>query len=134
MAEEDAPPPQTQHESTCVICFEQFENAGNHQASSLLCGHLFGKACIKQWMRTRQLCPICNKPAKLKDVRPVFGATKLVVQDVAEKERLRDENIAMKRKLRETELAMTSLTTQYELISRQCERLQEKKRKLTKAH
>ncbi|CAK9870242.1 unnamed protein product [Sphagnum jensenii] len=43
---------------------------------SLACGHLFGKSCIKRWLRhagkKQGKCPQCNCRAKVEDLRMVY--------------------------------------------------------------
>lgn len=41
----------------CVICFKDFTD---QDASSTQCGHIFCTECIKNVIRSRKVCPICN--------------------------------------------------------------------------
>lgn len=52
----------------CIICLERL----NGPASSLLCGHIFCTACIKESIERRKLCPTCNQPATVRQLRKVF--------------------------------------------------------------
>ncbi|CAK9858304.1 unnamed protein product [Sphagnum jensenii] len=44
--------------------------------NSLACGHLFGKSCIKRWLRhvgkKQGKCPRCNCRARVEDLRMVY--------------------------------------------------------------
>ena len=71
---------------TCMICFEQWTNAGEHRVVCLGCGHLFGASCIQKWLSERKHCPACNHAAKRRDIRTVY-ACNLVAVDTAEKDR-----------------------------------------------
>ncbi|KAL2652787.1 hypothetical protein R1flu_020915 [Riccia fluitans] len=61
---------------SCPICMEPWTNTGEHRICSLACGHLFGKSCIKRWIKQggRRIgkCPHCNKRAKLDDLRNIY--------------------------------------------------------------
>ena len=50
----------------CPICFEKSE-----VYQSLRCKHTFCSTCIKTALGARQLCPLCNGPATVEDLRPV---------------------------------------------------------------
>ena len=56
-------------EDICVICYENWTNAGPHGLASLPCGHLFGHSCITQWLRNGQTCPVCNHSTTAADIR-----------------------------------------------------------------
>jgi len=51
--------------------------------SCLPCGHLFGRSCIRKWIRQsgRNIgkCPQCNKMSKLKDIRTLYVSRIAVV-------------------------------------------------------
>eukprot|EP00960_Hanusia_phi_P054004 762521-Hanusia_phi.AAC.4 len=83
---------------TCMICFEQWTNSGEHRVVCLSCGHLFGGSCIKRWLSERKHCPTCNQAAKRRDIRTVF-ASNLVAVDTADKDRALEE-LKQERKLR----------------------------------
>ncbi|EKX42226.1 hypothetical protein GUITHDRAFT_44855, partial [Guillardia theta CCMP2712] len=68
---------------TCMICFEQWTNTGEHRVVCLGCGHLFGASCIQKWLSERKHCPTCNHAAKRRDIRTVY-ACNLVAVDTAE--------------------------------------------------
>lgn len=52
----------------CVICLEKMEK---QEISSVKCGHLFCTKCIRNSLRDRAVCPLCNSPASLDDLRRV---------------------------------------------------------------
>lgn len=53
----------------CPICFDRFKK---QEISSLSCGHLFCTKCIKNSIKNRTVCPLCNKTASLQDLRRTF--------------------------------------------------------------
>ena len=42
----------------CVICLEDFKSG--EKATLLPCVHLFHKNCIKNWLKSKNSCPICK--------------------------------------------------------------------------
>ncbi|KAH8965184.1 hypothetical protein BDL97_04G105400 [Sphagnum fallax] len=54
---------------------------------SLACGHLFGKSCIKRWLRQvskkQGKCPQCNCRARVKDLRMVY-VPRIVISELME--------------------------------------------------
>ena len=54
--------------STCVICCEVLTSDGKHEIVVLAnCGHIFGRACIDEWIATgKKECPNCKKKATKK--------------------------------------------------------------------
>ena len=43
----------------CVICMENFEV--ECETYNLICNHMFHKNCLDEWVKWKQLCPVCNK-------------------------------------------------------------------------
>ncbi|XP_024361431.1 uncharacterized protein [Physcomitrium patens] len=70
--------------TTCPICMEPWTSTGNHRICSLACGHLFGKSCIKRWLKLtgkkQGKCPHCNKRARIEDLRTLY-VPRLAVMD-----------------------------------------------------
>ena len=61
----------------CAVCLEPCAISGPHQVASLACGHVFGHACISQWLERKKKknggkCPQCNARATTRDVRVLF--------------------------------------------------------------
>ena len=65
----------------CAVCLEPCAISGPHQVASLACGHVFGHACISQWLERKKKknggkCPQCNARAttsgRARDVRKLF--------------------------------------------------------------
>lgn len=52
----------------CSICMEDIRD---QEVSSLTCTHLFCTKCIKNVVRNRRKCPVCNAAAKLADLRRI---------------------------------------------------------------
>ena len=56
---------QNPQNNTCPITFETF--AGESQVTQLnVCGHIFNREAIRNWLRTNSTCPLCRH-----DIRPV---------------------------------------------------------------
>lgn len=51
---------------SCAICLEKFDK---QPISSVQCGHMFCTDCIENSLGNRSVCPICNNPADLNDLR-----------------------------------------------------------------
>ncbi|KAM4094333.1 hypothetical protein ACB094_06G187700 [Castanea mollissima] len=68
----------------CSICMEPWASQGDHQASCLPCGHVYGMSCIITWIQQCHghpaKCPQCNAKCISKDVRKLF-ASPVVVHD-----------------------------------------------------
>ena len=92
-----------EEDATCTICLQPFDNSGPHRVAALACGHLFGKDCVRSWLKEgKKTCPTCNKAAKVDDVRMLF-AVNLVVQDTAERDAARAQLEKEKRERKKAE-------------------------------
>ncbi|XP_024025111.1 uncharacterized protein LOC112092674 isoform X2 [Morus notabilis] len=72
----------------CPICMEPWTNDGDHHICCLPCGHIFGMSCIQKWLKKCQnqgKCPQCNRRCKLKDVRKLFAARVVAIDEEAQK-------------------------------------------------
>jgi hypothetical protein len=78
----------------CVICLEAMCTGGDHQMTSVQCGHLFGFRCIQDWLTredSHSLCPICRKLCDVRKLRMVqWDGT--VPLDNGRLENLKDSN------------------------------------------
>ncbi|KAG1339113.1 putative E3 ubiquitin-protein ligase RHG1A [Cocos nucifera] len=54
-----------QEERSCAICLEEYKDRDN--LGSMKCGHDFHVGCIKKWLETKNVCPIC-KASALEDI------------------------------------------------------------------
>ena len=45
---------------TCTICFVEIEDGD--KVGALNCHHIFHVACLKQWIKRRNICPLCQEP------------------------------------------------------------------------
>ena len=62
-------------EDECIICFfPLFEPFLDDPIAIMECNHYFHYRCIKKWLKTRQVCPICGvgkvlipRPSPFKD-------------------------------------------------------------------
>ncbi|KAL0347146.1 UNVERIFIED_CONTAM: hypothetical protein Scaly_1730600 [Sesamum calycinum] len=66
----------------CSICFEAWSSGGDHHVCCLPCGHIYGLACIKKWLRRQgsSKCPQCKKKCGIKDIRLLY-ASRIVAID-----------------------------------------------------
>ena len=46
-------------EATCTICFVLLED--NDRVGALPCNHIFHVDCLKEWLRRRNICPLCQE-------------------------------------------------------------------------
>ncbi|ORX54342.1 hypothetical protein BCR36DRAFT_403402 [Piromyces finnis] len=103
----------------CIICFRPLNSTGEHQISSLKCGHVFGKCCIKEWLNTKHKdnqtrCPICGKFASIKEIYPVYS--KYMIIDEKELEKEKEDYKAVKRQKLETQKEYNSVIESYNNI------------------
>ena len=49
----------------CPICLEAFENG--EEVRWLECCHVFHKACIQEWFKSRSRCAVCMRPCNCAD-------------------------------------------------------------------
>ncbi|GIM03720.1 hypothetical protein Vretimale_8385 [Volvox reticuliferus] len=65
--------------SDCFICYSSYSDDSNHRPATLRCGHVAGDSCLRRWLRDKKFCPSCRKPAKLKDMTPIYNLPTRVV-------------------------------------------------------
>lgn len=46
----------------CFAVQDLMSEQGGHRPATLKCGHIFGEACIRRWLKEKSRCPQCNKP------------------------------------------------------------------------
>ncbi|KAD2804500.1 hypothetical protein E3N88_37877 [Mikania micrantha] len=46
----------------CSICLDEFEK-NNEKMGRLECGHRFHEGCIKRWLLSKNVCPMCRSTA-----------------------------------------------------------------------
>ncbi|SPP79890.1 E3 ubiquitin-protein ligase RFWD3-like [Drosophila guanche] len=59
--------------NTCTICKRPWDSVGVHRLVSLRCGHVFGDACIREHLRYRNFCSVCNRNASFEELRYIYG-------------------------------------------------------------
>lgn len=102
--------------TACPICYEPWEESGEHRLVSLKCGHLFGESCLTQWFnqqnqaKNRMFCPVCRTKAMQHHIRPIFA--RRVVQIKYEK-------------INELRAEVTKWKRSYHALQSQCNRLQQ---------
>ncbi|KAG0557278.1 hypothetical protein KC19_11G116300 [Ceratodon purpureus] len=112
--------------TTCPICMEPWTSTGNHRICSLACGHLFGKACIKRWLkmagRKQGKCPQCNKRARVEDLRTLYVPRIAVMDEESqsymeeagslrtENEKLKKQVVDLREEVRRTQAVLRALT------------------------
>lgn len=69
----------------CPLCSKPYinDNPGTHRLVSLRCGHLFGKSCVKSFVKTQHQCPTCGAAAGIAGIRNIH-ATHLQTLDTGE--------------------------------------------------
>lgn len=62
-------PEQFSAQTECSICFEEFKE--NDQVTPLSCDvrHYFHTACIEQWIKTKNECPLCRQEINANDLK-----------------------------------------------------------------
>ena len=54
----------SENKKRCLICLEKFKKG--EDSIILPCIHIFHSACIKKWMKIKNVCPLCKKEIKSK--------------------------------------------------------------------
>ncbi|XBW37744.1 hypothetical protein QEN19_003326 [Hanseniaspora menglaensis] len=54
---------QNGEEMSCLICIDAIKIG-----SMLECGHKFCRFCIKTWLETKKICPLCNTPVNISSI------------------------------------------------------------------
>eukprot|EP01060_Flectonema_neradi_P008209 TRINITY_DN15871_c0_g1_i2.p1 TRINITY_DN15871_c0_g1~~TRINITY_DN15871_c0_g1_i2.p1 ORF type:complete len:529 (+),score=104.55 TRINITY_DN15871_c0_g1_i2:74-1660(+) len=64
---------------TCNICKKQMET-GEHNMTTLPCGHYFGKSCITQQLGDQRssICIVCREVFQQKDIRSIFVTSEAI--------------------------------------------------------
>uniref|UniRef100_A0A336M0F1 CSON006523 protein n=1 Tax=Culicoides sonorensis TaxID=179676 RepID=A0A336M0F1_CULSO len=109
----------------CPICYEPWEESGEHSLVSLKCGHLFGESCVKRWLNDQQVqqnkrfCPVCRTKAETKHIRPLYARrivqikyerlNELKAELANSKERAKKYETLYKRELGRQELLRTGM-------------------------
>ncbi|KAK3094660.1 hypothetical protein FSP39_004624, partial [Pinctada imbricata] len=47
---------------TCPVCLEEFES--NEYVAICPCNHCFHMKCLLEWLRHRNMCPMCKAPVQ----------------------------------------------------------------------
>ena len=97
--DEENLPPSRVTATSCPICLEPISATGPHRCVATRCGHLFGSACIEQWLnqRGRAFCPSCHAPVKKSDLRSIF-VSQVTVADTMALDKLKLQLAEEKRK------------------------------------
>jgi hypothetical protein len=98
-------------DATCSVCLESLKSTGKHRCVALRCGHVFGKSCISDWIKSKKSaaeCPNCKAKCRKTDLRELFLPSGAVV-DATELERVREELRVSQRVLAETQLRCSLL-------------------------
>lgn len=93
----------------CPICYEPWEESGEHSLVSLKCGHLFGESCLKKWLndqhaqQKQRLCPVCRTKVEVKHIRTLYARRVIQVKADPDVKRLKLELEQMKERARKYE-------------------------------
>lgn len=84
----------------CPICLDSMSKDGEHQISSLPCGHLFGYNCIKRWLEdeNQQICPTCRKHATCNMIRLIIWDGTIPLDTMRSEEIKEEHSKAMKKR------------------------------------
>ncbi|XP_017954789.2 E3 ubiquitin-protein ligase RFWD3-like [Drosophila navojoa] len=63
----------TEHNTSCPICFDQWNSSAAHRLVALGCGHLFGDNCIRNCLQQVSECPQCRARADQCEIRYIYG-------------------------------------------------------------
>lgn len=66
------PPIASTSSSIVVKCPVCLDSVPNDEVHSTTCGHLFCGPCIKNTVRTRKKCPMCNKQLTQKQIHRIY--------------------------------------------------------------
>lgn len=61
---------QTDEEQTdnCAVCLESLtEESGSVENYELVCGHIYHKSCISEWLKDHDTCPLCRTHVKISE-------------------------------------------------------------------
>ena len=88
----------------CPICLEAMGTSGDHQITSLTCGHMFGFQCIAQWLRdpsSASKCPTCRRYCDQDKMRRLIwdGSVPIDNQYLEELRRRKEDLITSNRSL-----------------------------------
>ncbi|KAL5279712.1 PEX10 family protein [Megaselia abdita] len=64
----------------CGICLEIISS----NASCTKCGHIFHTKCIKPWLRSRNICPICKRGYRDSELIKIFGGNDIIDSEINE--------------------------------------------------
>jgi hypothetical protein len=78
----DAVHNETSDGQECPICLEPCSLNGEHRASVTRCGHIFGRNCIINALRSKWECPTCRKPVRKKELIQIYDC-KVVALDTS---------------------------------------------------
>lgn len=66
--------------NTCFACFAQANPTGDKDNAGLkiawgACGHVFHLDCIQRWLKTRSVCPLCNKEWDFSKIESILSGS-----------------------------------------------------------
>jgi len=102
----------------CSVCLDTMDEKS--QNVSTVCGHVFHKKCVENWMNTGQnSCPQCRKPIRRKKIRRIFTQPSTALQKRAsdaekKSQKLTEENTDLHKLLRKAEERYGSLEDHFE--------------------
>ncbi|KAM0900377.1 hypothetical protein ACQ4PT_020684 [Festuca glaucescens] len=62
---EHCKPPQ---ETACYLCMQPWTSQGAHRICCVPCGHVHGRSCLENWLRSEAKCPQCEDSFEPNDI------------------------------------------------------------------
>jgi len=81
----------------CAICIEDLENMDYlkiktvHEGKTYGCGHKFHKDCVKKWLETASICPLCRHELPVEEDTEEIDQIEQRYNQLQQEQRERDE-------------------------------------------
>ena len=90
-----AGPSSLENHLSCQICFEHFEEDGDHVPGILPCHHTVCESCIKGIIRgNKMVCPECREEDEAKKQKKSFQQNKYIIVQMSRKKKIEKEEVS----------------------------------------